>query len=266
MPLTPMAIYEIHLGSWRRRPEEGDRHLTYRELAQYLPEYIKKLGFTHVEFLPLMEHPFYGSWGYEVSGYFTPTSRYGTPQDLMYLIDSLHQHGISVILDCVPAHFPKDEHALGYFDGVHLFEHADPRQGIHPDWDSFIFNYGRNEVRSFLTSNALFWLDKFHIDGLRIDAVASMLYLITRARGGNGSPTNTGAGKICSYRVLRRFRGDLQELPDVQTIAEDHHGPWFLDRSTSAARVWTQVGHGWMHDTLSYMSGIPFIENIITMK
>jgi 1,4-alpha-glucan branching enzyme len=173
----PMAIYEIHLGSWRRRPEEGNRSLSYRELAEELPQYLRQLGFTHVEFLPIMDHPFFGSWGYQTTGYFAASGNYGTPQDLMLLIDALHQHGIAVIFDWVPSHFPSDEHGLAFFDGTHLFEHADPRQGIHQEWKSFIFNYGRNEIRSFLISSALFWLEKYHGDGLRVDAVASMLYL-----------------------------------------------------------------------------------------
>ncbi|MBV8780815.1 MAG: 1,4-alpha-glucan branching enzyme, partial [Phycisphaerae bacterium] len=173
----PISIYEMHVGSWARVPEEENRWLTYRELAPKLIEYLRDRGFTHVEFLPIMEHPFYGSWGYQTTGYFAPTSRFGTPQDLMFLIDQLHQADIGVILDWVPSHFPEDEHGLKYFDGTHLFEHADPRQGFHPDWKSAIFNYGRNEVRAFLISSAMFWLDKYHIDGLRVDAVASMLYL-----------------------------------------------------------------------------------------
>ncbi|MGH7928221.1 MAG: alpha-amylase family glycosyl hydrolase, partial [Candidatus Binatia bacterium] len=173
----PMAIYEMHIGSWRRVVEENNRSLSYRELAHELANYLREMDYTHVEFLPLMDHPFFGSWGYQITGYFAPSANYGTPQDLMFLIDTLHQYGIGVILDWVPSHFPADEHGLAFFDGTHLYEHADPRQGYHPEWNSYIFNYGRKEVQSFLISNALFWLDKYHADGLRVDAVASMLYL-----------------------------------------------------------------------------------------
>ena len=171
----PLSIYEIHLGSWRRVPMEGNRYLNYREIAPYLADYVREMGFTHVEFLPLMEHPFYGSWGYQCTGYFAPTSRYGTPQDFMYLIDYLHRNGIGVILDWVPSHFPDDIHGLVYFDGTYLYEHADPKQGYHPDWKSYIFNYGRNEVRNFLLSSAMFWLEKYHVDCHRFEAIASML-------------------------------------------------------------------------------------------
>src|SRR5208283_940713 len=174
---APISIYELHPASWRRVPEEGHRSLSYRDLAEPLADYLTKLGFTHVELTPIMEHPFGGSWGYQTTGYFAPTSRFGAPQDLMFLIDCLHQRGLGVILDWVPSHFPTDEHGLGYFDGSHLYEHADPQKGFHPEWKSFIFNYGRNEVRSFLLSSALFWLDRYHVDGLRVDGVASMLYL-----------------------------------------------------------------------------------------
>jgi 1,4-alpha-glucan branching enzyme len=181
---APVSIYELHVGSWRRLPEEGNRQLSYRELAQPLAEYVKQMGFTHVEFMPVMEHPFYGPWGYQTTGYFAASSRWGTPQDFAYLVDYLHGRGIGVILDWVPSHFPSDEHGLAYFDGTHLYEHADPRQGFHPDWKSYIFNYGRNEVRSFLLSSAMFWLDYYHADGMRVDAVASMLYLdYSRKRG-----------------------------------------------------------------------------------
>ena len=188
---APMSIYEVHLGSWMRVPEEQNRSLTYREIAPRLADHLNKLGFTHVELLPIMEHPFYGSWGYQTTGYFSPTSRYGTPQDFMYFVDYLHQHGIAVILDWVPSHFPSDGHGLAFFDGTHLFEHSDSRQGFHPDWKTFIFNYGRTEVRSFLMSSAMFWLGKYHIDGLRVDAVASMLYLDYSRRRANGFPTST---------------------------------------------------------------------------
>ncbi len=258
---SPMAIYEVHLGSWRRLPEEQNRPLTYRELARILPEYVQKLGFTHVEFLPVMEHPFYGSWGYEVTGYFAPTSRYGTPQDFMYLIDCLHLHGIGVILDWVPAHFPKDEHGLGYFDGTHLYEHSDPRKGIHQDWDSFIFNYGRSEVRSFLMSNALFWLDKYHVDGLRIDAVASMLYLDYSRQEGEWIPNEYGGREnLEAISLLRRFNEEVyKHYPEVQTIAEESTAWPMVSRPLYVGGLgfgfkWDM---GWMHDTLEYFARDP---------
>jgi 1,4-alpha-glucan branching enzyme len=260
-PDTPMAVYEVHLGSWMRVPEEGNRPLTYRELGPKLAEYVKGMGFTHVEFLPVMEHPFYGSWGYECLGYFGPTSRYGQPQDLMYLIDCLHQHGIGVILDWVPSHFPNDEHGLGFFDGIHLFEHADPRKGIHPDWNSFIFNYGRNEVRSFLISSALFWLDKYHADGLRVDAVASMLYLDYSRREGEWIPNQYGGREnLEAISFLRRFNEEVyKRCPDVQTIAEESTAWPMVSRPTYVGGLgfgmkWDM---GWMHDTLDYMSKDP---------
>jgi 1,4-alpha-glucan branching enzyme len=258
---APIAIYEVHLGSWMRVSEEGDRSLTYRELAPKLAEYVKTMGFTHVEFLPVMEHPFYGSWGYQMSGFFSPTSRYGTPQDFMFLIDTLHQDGIGVILDWVPSHFPSDEHCLGYFDGTYLFEHSDPRQRIHPDWDSLIFNYGRNEVRSFLISSALFWLEKYHADGLRVDAVASMLYLDYGRREGEWIPNRYGGKEnIEAIAFLRRLNEEVyKNFPDVQTIAEESTAWPMVSRPTYVGGLgfgmkWDM---GWMHDTLEYMSKDP---------
>jgi 1,4-alpha-glucan branching enzyme len=258
---APISVYEVHLGSWRRVPEEENRHLSYRELAPKLAEYVEQLGFTHVEFLPVMEHPFYGSWGYQTTGYFAPTSRYGTPQDFMYLVDYLHQHDIGVILDWVPSHFPNDEHGLGYFDGTHLYEHGDPRQGIHPEWNSFIFNYGRHEVRSFLLSSALFWLDKYHIDGLRIDAVASMLYLDYGRKEGEWIPNQYGGREnLDAISFLRRLNQAIyQEKPDVQTIAEESTAWPMVSRPTYIGGLgfglkWDM---GWMHDTLDYITKDP---------
>jgi 1,4-alpha-glucan branching enzyme len=258
---TPMSIYEVHLGSWRRVPKEGNRSLSYRELAAELVEYVKQMGFTHVEFLPIMDHPFFGSWGYQITGYFAPSGNYGTPQDLMYLIDTLHQHGIGVILDWVPSHFPKDEHGLGYFDGTHLFEHSDPRQGIHPEWDSFVFNYGRTEVQSFLISNAFFWLDKYHADGLRVDAVASMLYLDYGRKEGKWIPNKHGGKEnLEAIDFLRRFNAEVyKSYPDVQTIAEESTAWPMVSRPTHVGGLgfglkWDM---GWMHDTLDYLARDP---------
>jgi 1,4-alpha-glucan branching enzyme len=258
---APISVYEVHLGSWQRVPEEGNRHLSYLELAPKLAEYVNQLGFTHVEFLPIMEHPFYGSWGYQTTGYFAPTSRYGTPQDFMYLVDYLHQHDIAVILDWVPSHFPNDEHGLGYFDGTHLYEHGDPRQGIHPDWNSFIFNYGRHEVRSFLLSSALFWLDKYHIDGLRIDAVASMLYLDYGRKEGDWIPNQYGGREnLEAIAFLRRLNEAIyQEKSDTQTIAEESTAWPMVSRPTYIGGLgfglkWDM---GWMHDTLEYITKDP---------
>lgn len=258
---APISIYEVHLGSWRRVVEEGNRHLSYRELAPKLAEYLKQLGFTHVEFLPVTEHPFYGSWGYQSTGYFAPTSRYGTPQDFMYLVDYLHQHDIGVILDWVPSHFPNDEHGLGYFDGTHLYEHGDPRQGIHPDWNSFIFDYGRHEVRSFLISNALFWLDRYHVDGLRVDAVTSMLYLDYSRKEGEWIPNKYGGREnLEAIAFLRHFNEAVyQESHGVQTIAEEST-PWpLVSRPTHLGGLGFGLKWdiGWMHDTLEYMAKDP---------
>jgi len=258
---SPISIYEVHLGSWQRLPEEGNRSLTYRELAPRLADYVQELGFTHVELLPIMEHPFYGSWGYQSTGYFAPTSRYGTPQDFMYLINYLHQHDIGVILDWVPSHFPNDEHGLACFDGTHLYEHGDPRQGIHPDWNSLIFNYSRHEVRSFLLSNALFWLDKYHIDGLRVDAVASMLYLDYGRKEGEWLPNKYGGREnLEAMAFLRQLNEAVyQEHPDVQTFAEESTAWPMVSRPTYIGGLgfglkWDM---GWMHDTLQYMSKNP---------
>lgn len=258
---APMSTYEVHLGSWRRDPKEPTRLLSCHEIAQPLAEYVKQMGFTHVEFLPVMEHPFYGSWGYQTVGYFAPSSRYGTPQDFMYLVDYLHQQGIGVILDWVPSHFPADLHGLSYFDGTHLFEHADPKQGYHPDWKSSIFNYDRHEVRSFLTSSALFWLDKYHADGLRVDAVASMLYLdYSRQEGGWVPNKHGGRENLEALEFIRHCNQLIYErFPDVQMIAEESTAWPMVSRPVSMGGLgfgmkWNM---GWMHDTLVYMSKDP---------
>jgi 1,4-alpha-glucan branching enzyme len=255
---APMSIYEVHLGSWRRVPEEGNRFLTYSELARELPSYVEEMGFTHVEFLPVMEHPFYRSWGYQVTGYFSPTSRYGTPQEFMGLVEALHRRGIGVILDWVPSHFPSDGHGLVFFDGTHLYEHADPRRGIHPEWGSCLFNYGRHEVRSFLISSALFWLDRYHADGLRIDAVASMLYLDYARKEGEWVPNEYGGREnLEALHFLRRLNEVVYgQYPDVQMIAEESTAWPLVTRPTYVGGLgfglkWKM---GWMHDTLRYFS------------
>ena len=258
---APIAIYEVHLGSWKRVPAENNRSLTYRELAPQLTEYVKQMGFTHVEFLPVMEHPFFGSWGYQITGYFAPTSRYGTPQDFMFLIDYLHQHDIGVILDWVPSHFPTDEHGLGFFDGTHLYEHAYPQKGFHPDWRSYIFNYGRNEVQSFLLSNAFFWLDKCHVDGLRVDAVASMLYLDYSRKEGEWMPNKYGGREnLEAIAFLRRFNEEVyKSYPDVQTIAEESTAWPMVSKPTYVGGLGFGIkwDMGWMHDTLVYITKDP---------
>jgi 1,4-alpha-glucan branching enzyme len=259
--VAPQSIYEVHLGSWQRIPEQGNRSLTYREMAPKLATYVKQMGFTHVELLPVMEHPFYGSWGYQVTGYFAATSRYGSPQDLMYLIDVLHQNGIGVILDWVPAHFPTDEHGLGYFDGTHLYEHADPQKGFHPDWASLIFNYGRNEVRAFLQSSALFWLDRYHVDGLRVDAVASMLYLDYSRREGEWIPNQYGGREnLEAISLLRRINEVVtKEHPGVQMVAEESTSWPMVSRPTYIGGLGFSLkwDMGWMHDTLTYLAHDP---------
>jgi 1,4-alpha-glucan branching enzyme len=271
---APLSVYEVHLGSWMRSPQQPDRFLSYRDIAPQLADYVVRMGFTHVEFLPIMEHPFYGSWGYQTTGYFAPTSRYGTPQDLMYLIDQLHQHDIGVILDWVPSHFPGDEHGLAYFDGTHLFEHADPKQGYHPDWKSYIYNYGRNEVRAFLISSAMFWLDRYHVDGLRVDAVASMLYLDYSRQAGEWIPNQYGGREnIEALEFLRQLNREIyQRFPDVQMVAEESTAWPMVSRPIYLGGLgfglkWDM---GWMHDTLAYMSQDPiyrkFHHNQLTFR
>ena len=251
----PYAVYEVHLGSWKKKKDSFDS-LSYRELADELTAYVSEMGFTHVELMPVMEHPYYPSWGYQITGYYAPTSRFGKPEDFMYLVDKLHQANIGVILDWVPSHFPEDGHGLGYFDGTHLYEHADPRKGFHPDWKSLIFNYDRHEVRSFLISNALYWLEQYHIDGLRVDAVASMLYLDYSRQEGQWIPNIYGGNEnLEAISFLKEFNTAVKtDFPDVVTIAEE---------STAFAGVSKPVEEGglgfdqkwmmgWMHDTLKY--------------
>ncbi|MBI4682603.1 MAG: 1,4-alpha-glucan branching protein GlgB [Nitrospirae bacterium] len=258
---APYSVYEVHLGSWRRIPEDNNRFLNYRELAHSLADYVRHMGFTHVELMPVMEHPFYGSWGYQTVGYFAPTARYGTPEDFMYMIDYLHQNCIGVILDWVPSHFPADEHGLSYFDGTYLYEHSDPKKGYHPEWKSSIFNYSRNEVRSFLISSALFWFNKYHIDGLRVDAVASMLYLDYARNEGEWIPNKYGEKEdLDAIFFLKRLNEAVYSAhPDVQTIAEESTAWPMVSRPTHLGGLgfgmkWNM---GWMHDTLKYMSKEP---------
>ena len=257
----PTAIYEVHLGSWRRRVEDDNRWLTYSEAADELIPYVRDMGFNYIQFLPLAEHPFDASWGYQVTGYYAATSRFGTPQDLMYLIDRCHSEGLGVLLDWVPAHFPKDPHALEYFDGTHLYEHADPRQGLHRDWDTLIFNYGRDEVRNFLTANALFWLDKYHIDGLRVDAVASMLYLDYSREEGDWIPNRYGGREnLEAIEFIKNLNTKVFELfPGVVTIAEESTAWPGVTRPVHLGGLgfmfkWNM---GWMHDMLTFMSKNP---------
>ncbi len=258
---APVHIYEVHLGSWARVPEDGNRSLSYREIAPKLAEYVHRMGFTHVELLPVMEHPFYGSWGYQITGYFAPTSRYGTPDDLRYLIDTLHEAGIGVLLDWVPAHFPKDDNALRRFDGTALYEHEDPRLGEHPDWGTLIFNYGRREVRNYLVNNALYWLNEFHMDGLRVDAVASMLYLDYSREHGQWVPNKYGGREnLEAIDFLREMNAIVHEhAPGCITIAEDSTA-WpgvtrpIHDGGLGFSFKWNM---GWMHDTLEYFEREP---------
>ncbi len=270
----PYSVYEVHYGSWRRKAAEGDPSLTYPEMAKELVDYVVEMGFTHVEFLPLMEHPFYGSWGYQLTGYFAPTSRYGSPEDFMYMIDCFHQAGIGVILDWVPSHFPGDAHGLFKFDGTYLYEHEDPRKGFHPDWKSYIFNYGRNEVRSFLISNALFWIDRFHIDGLRVDAVASMLYLDYSRKAGEWIPNMFGGNENIEAITFLKEMNEVvySNFPDAITIAEESTSWTGVSRPTylgglGFGQKWMM---GWMHDTLEYFKMDPvhrkYHQNMITFS
>jgi len=257
---APMSVYEVHLGSWRKTGD-GLESLGYKETAHQLAEYVKYMGFTHVELMPVMEHPFYGSWGYQVGGYFAPTARYGTPQDFMYFVEHMHKNGIGVIVDWVPSHFPTDEYGIAYFDGSHLYEHEDRRQGFHPDWGSYIFNYGRHEVKNFLISNALFWLEKYHIDGLRVDAVASMLYLDYSRKEGEWIPNKFGGREnLEAIDFLKRFNETVyKEYPDVQTIAEESTSWPMVTRPlyTGGLGFGLKWNMGWMNDTLSYFSKDP---------
>ena len=256
---APFSIYEVHLGSWRRDSENN--FLGYRQIAKELAEYVKENGYTHVELLPIMEHPFYGSWGYQITGFFAPTSRYGNPQDFMYFVDYFHQKNIGVILDWVPSHFPDDPHGLYLFDGTHLYEHADKKLGYHPDWKSRIFNYGRYEVRQFLINSALFWLDKYHIDGIRIDAVASMLYLDYSRKEGQWIPNKYGGREnLEAIEFIKQLNTEVyKNFPDVQTMAEESTAWPMVTKPVYSGGLgfgmkWNM---GWMHDTLNYFSKDP---------
>ncbi len=271
---APLSIYELHLGSWRRPEDEPERFLTYRELAEELPGYVREMGFTHVEFLPVMEHPFYASWGYQTVGYYAPTSRYGTPQDFMYLIDRLHQEGIGVILDWVPSHFPLDEYGLASFDGTHLYEHAHDVRGLHPEWTCNTFNHGRHEVRAFLISNALFWLDKYHVDGIRVDAVSSMLYLDYARKAGEWTPNRYGGREnLEAIDFLRRLNEAIRtDYPDTLVIAEEATSWPHVTGPVPAGGLGFDLkwNMGWMHDTLRYLGLDPIFRqyhhNLLTFS
>jgi 1,4-alpha-glucan branching enzyme len=262
---APLAIYEVHLGSWRRAPGQNDRWLTYRELAPLLVAYVKRMGFTHIELLPVSEYPYDGSWGYQPVGYFAPTSRHGSPADFMFFVDYCHQHGIGIFLDWVPAHFPKDAHGLNFFDGTHLYEHADPRRGEHQDWGTLIFDYGRNEVRNFLLSNALFWLGKYHIDGLRVDAVASMLYLDYSRKPGEWLPNKYGGRENLEAIDFIKLFNELvhAEQPGVLTMAEESTAWPMVTRPIHLGGLGFDLkwNMGWMHDSLKYMSMDPLFRS-----
>ena len=271
---APLAIYEMHLGSWRRSPDDGGRFLTYRELAEQLPAYLKEMGYTHVEFLPVSEHLFDVSWGYQPAGMYAPTSRFGTPDEFRLLVDACHQAGIGIILDWVPAHFAKEGHGLNYFDGSHLYAHADPREGEHPDWGTMIYNYGRNEVRNYLLANALFWLEKYHIDGLRVDAVASMIYLDYSRKEGEWLPNRFGGRENLEAIEFVKQLNELahREHPGIITVAEESTAWPMVSRPTYVGGLgfsykWNM---GWMHDLLDYFQADPiyrrYLQNRITFS
>ncbi len=271
---APVSIYEVHLGSWMRVPEDGNRSMTYREITPRLVDYVAKLGFTHVELMPLTEHPFFGSWGYETTGYFAATARYGTPEDLMALVDALHAANIAVILDWVPAHFPNDPHGLATFDGEPLYEHADRRLGFHPEWNTMVFDFGRQEVRSFLLSSALYWLEKFHVDGLRVDGVASMLYRDYSRKHGEWIPNANGGNEYLeAVELVQRLNEAItREQPSTVTIAEESTAWPGVTREQAQGGLgfsykWDM---GWMHDTLAYLAHDPIHRkhhhNMLTMR